>query len=69
MDSDQDAVRGRGGAGRSLYRLTAEFSRLEQAAAIQRIRSLADRGFADRQIVALTGWHDVDVRRALSGRL
>jgi hypothetical protein len=50
-------------------RVTPEFSRLDQAAAIAQIRRLADSGLNEREIVARTGWSKIDVRRALAGRL
>ncbi len=49
-------------------RVCAEFSVLDQAAAIARIRSLTDSGLAEEEISTLTGYAINDVRRALAGR-
>lgn len=46
-------------------RVRADFSRLDQAAAIAQIRRLADSGLDETQLVKCTGWSLADVRRAL----
>jgi hypothetical protein len=52
-----------------LDRLTAEFSKLDQAAAVDRIRALTDSGFTETEIATLTRWGISEVRRAIGGRL